>query len=237
MMETYVLDDVYVYIDVKEIKVTSQNGNSVQFTNNATNSNVEPGEIRIEVNSGVVDGFSLTSGSQTLNQSIDAGAGQVIRILLDKGVIFIGKQVYLFANEFSLSDDVVNTINLTISGGGSYTSIYARQEAESNTDDVMFVDSMTYVVNKEVHTPTNIKNQTKQMSDNFKGDNFSLNILWYDSVDIPTGRFNIRITDEDNGFSETLKDCQITSLNKGASSGDGDFTLGISGVFRELKSL
>lgn len=235
MEKTLVHEDVFVYVDpITEISDSKTAANAFTFANNALNEMADLGIFTLTVNSGSYSKVVITAGNKSSTFNVPLAAGE--KMTLDfRNLHFSKGSAMYFADDIpSLVDNSNSNITVTLTGTGSATIIRKYLKAQTNNNDIWFVESLSVDTSIEQTKKTLYNGQEKTLKSEKKVHSFSINGIWSETeVSKFTEKFRLRLVDEDARKLDTLLNCTKSSIGKSSSSG-GDLTYSISGSCEKI---
>ncbi|AKC02673.1 hypothetical protein CPT_Stills45 [Bacillus phage Stills] len=234
-MLTLVHEDICVYLDYMISQSLKKTGKNLSFINDSIEGIANLGRFEIEVTQGSFARFTITIESQIVTFNVPMTVGDKISLDLDKNIFKKNGSLIFTDSVLTLEDNSYVNVNLDFVGDGIAAATYFYKYYEKRTDDLMFVDSLSYDRSVEYASRTNIKNQKKRIGKSRDTFSFSISLIWNeDQAELIDDEFRLRLIDEEGYPIETMAGCVITSERKGSSSNGGDFTYEISGSFEKI---
>ncbi|AGY48336.1 hypothetical protein Slash_47 [Bacillus phage Slash] len=234
-MLTLVHEDICVYLDYMISQSLKKTGKNLSFTNDSIEGIANLGKFEIEVVQGSFYWFTISIDSQVIRFDNPLSVGDKLSIDLDKNIFKKNGSMIFTENILTLEDNSYVNVNLDFIGEGIASATYFYKYYEKRTDDLMFVDSLSYDKSIEYSSRTNIQNKKKIVGNKKETFSFSLSLIWNeDQAELIDDEFRLRLVDEEGYPIETMAGCVITSERKGSSSNGGDFTYEISGSFEKI---
>ena len=233
-MITLVHEDIYVYIDKIEEQTQSVSGTTaISLNNNATDSVVDPGVIKITITSGSYTGVTVSNGTDTLTINKPLATNDVLVLdLRNRRYTLNGTPLFCDA-VLDLKDDTFNIINISFTGTGNANIEYTRNQVVLNNSDLYFCTGLNVNQNEEILKTTNIKGKTRNRKTAKKEFTWGISGLWnkteLSKFESSTSLFRLRLVDEEGTELETLANCMISSFQKSSSEGN-DFTYSLDGT-------
>jgi hypothetical protein len=234
-MSTLVHEDIYVYVDPIEENSITKTGSSIKFVNDSTNKVSDLGVFDITITSGSFSNLTITTPLGTLNTGIPFALND--HIVLDfRELHFTKNGTLIFLEDaIELGNNDISDIDLSFVGTGSATVKYSHTKVIPSNVDLYFCESLDYGEAISRLSKVNIKNETKVLKGEKKDYSFGINGLWNDGeLNKFSPEFNLRLVDEEGKKIDILSGCRIDSSNKSSSSGGGDFSYSLSGIFKKI---
>ncbi|AKA61475.1 hypothetical protein CPT_Stahl47 [Bacillus phage Stahl] len=234
-MLTLVHEDICVYLDYMISQSLQKTGKNLSFINDSIEGIANLGRFEIEVVQGSFARFTIKIETQTITFNTPLVVGDKLSIDLDKNIFKKNGSMIFTDAILTLEDNSYVNINVDFVGDGTAAVTYFYKYYEKRTDDLMFVDSLSYDKSIEYSSRTNIRNEKKIVGNKKETFSFSLSLIWNeDQAELIDDEFRLRLIDEEGFPIETMAGCIITSERKGSSSNGGDFTYEISGSFEKI---
>ncbi|AGY48731.1 hypothetical protein Staley_48 [Bacillus phage Staley] len=234
-MLTLVHEDICVYLDYMISQSLQKTGKNLSFINDSIEGIANLGRFEIEVVQGSFARFTIKIETQTITFNTPLVVGDKLSIDLDKNIFKKNGSMIFTDAILTLEDNSYVNVNVDFVGDGTASVTYFYKYYEKRTDDLMFVDSLSYDKSIEYSSRTNIRNEKKIVGNKKETFSFSLSLIWNeDQAELIDDEFRLRLIDEEGFPIETMAGCVITSERKGSSSNGGDFTYEISGSFEKI---
>jgi hypothetical protein len=237
-MITLVHEDIYVYIDKIEEKMNTLSGiNTFDFSNDSTDSIVDPGVVEIIAKSGSYESLSMYAGFNTITINKPLSEGDIMVLNLRDRFYTLNGVPFLLDGALQMENDTNHTLSLSFVGSGGLDVTYRRNQVFENDMDLFFCTGLDVSQNNEIIKSVNIKAETKVRKTAKKDYQWSINGLWNDTelqkFESSSGLFRLRLVDEDGLGLEKLANCVIASFQKG-SSDSGDYNYALNGSFDKI---
>lgn len=236
---TLVHEDIYVYVDKISLKNETKTGTTTcTLTNNTKGMVADGGVIEISIDSGSYTSTKLTCNGRTITINKKLIVGSTLIIDLNKFIGRLGNDIVLLNNYITLKDNSTsNDITVTLTGSGSFTCSYNRNQVVKNNNDLYFCENIDISTGYDHVITTNVQGKNKLIKTAKKNHSWSINGLWngdeLKKFVSDSKEFCLRIVDIDNNVLETVSNCTISSIGKSSSS-DSDYTYSISGSCLEI---
>jgi hypothetical protein len=234
-MITLVHEDICVYLDYMISQSLKKTGKNLTFINDSIEGIANLGTFEIEVTQGSFARFTITIDTQVMTFNVPLVVGDKLSVNLDNNIFKKNGSLIFTDSVLTLEDDSYVTIKVDFVGDGIAAATYFYKYYEKRTDDLMFVDSLSYDRSVEYASRAKINNKKKRVSKGKDTYSFSISLIWNeDQAELIGDEFRLRLIDEEGKPIETMAGCVITSERKGSSSNGGDFTYEISGSFEKI---
>ena len=232
---TLVHEDIYVYVDEMVTKKVIKIGKDFSFTNDSLEGIADLGLFEIEITQGNFTGMIISFADQSLTINLPLVIGDKVTLDFRTNTFKKNGTRFYTDNILVLEGNSYTTINVSFLGTGQSEVTYSYNRYEEQSDDLMFVDSISAEENIEYQSRTNIKNKQQYIKGSKKTYSFSISTLWTEEQEtVIPDEFRLRLTDEDGNNLEILAGCRVTSKRKGSSSNGGDYTFEISGSCEKI---
>lgn len=206
MEKTLVHEDIYLYVDpITEISDVKTAANSFTFINNAISEIADLGTFDIEIVSGSYTKVVINSGNKTATFNVQLTTGNKLTLNF-RDFYFAKGTTLVFSDDIPvLADNANSNITITLTGTGSAKVTRKYNKAQTNNNDVWFLDSFSVDTSVERVKKTLLSGKEKNIKGEKKVHSFSINGLW-NQVEISkfTNLFRIRLVDENGVKLETL---------------------------------